>query len=81
MFERLKEYLGRPPLLVSPRLGEILFVYVRVTDLGVVTVLLKQESNVQKPVYYVSKALPDVEIRFFHAKKVSLLYCYCCPQT
>ncbi|KAK3010726.1 hypothetical protein RJ639_012128 [Escallonia herrerae] len=54
LFEELKAYLGSPPLLSKPLPGEDLFLYLSITEVAVSTVLVREEDEVQKPIYYVS---------------------------
>ena len=70
-FEEVKAYLGQPPLLSSPVPGEELFLFLAATDLAVAAVLVREECNSQKPVYYVSKALSAVESRYLNAEKLA----------
>ncbi|KAK3028295.1 hypothetical protein RJ639_037472 [Escallonia herrerae] len=72
LFEELKTYLSSPPLLSKPLPGENLFLYLSVTEVAVSTVLVKEEEGVQKPIYYVSKVLQDVETRYPKINKIAL---------
>ncbi|KAK3032953.1 hypothetical protein RJ639_036124 [Escallonia herrerae] len=71
-FEELKTYLSSPPLLSKPLFGEDLFLYLSVTEVAVSTVLVREEDGVQKPIYYVSKVLQDVETRYPKIDKIAL---------
>ena len=63
----IKQYLAKPPILASPVAGETLFVYFEVSDISVSVALLKEEENrKQRPVFFVSKSLADVETRYNH---------------
>lgn len=62
-FNDLKNYLGKPLLLSSPIASEILYVYHATSDCAVGAVLIREDDGVQRPVYYSSKALTDVESR------------------
>ncbi|GFY88793.1 hypothetical protein Acr_06g0007330 [Actinidia rufa] len=59
----LKEYLGSPPLLTVPTTGEDLYVYLSISPTVVSVVLILEEDQVQRPIYYVSKVLMGVEAR------------------
>ncbi|KAK3017923.1 hypothetical protein RJ639_004012 [Escallonia herrerae] len=63
-FEELKTYLSSLPLLSKPLSEEDLFMYLSVTEVTVNTILVREEDRVQKPIYYVSKVLQDVETRY-----------------
>ncbi|KAK3032618.1 hypothetical protein RJ639_036578 [Escallonia herrerae] len=71
-FEELKTHLSSPPLLSKPFPGEDLLIYLSVTEVAVNTVLIREEDRVQKPIYYVSKVLQDVETRYPKIDKISL---------
>ena len=60
----LKEYLTSPPLLSKPKDNETLLMYLAVSNTAVSAVLVREESDRQYPVYYVSKALLDAETRY-----------------
>ncbi|KAK3019242.1 hypothetical protein RJ639_005277 [Escallonia herrerae] len=71
-FEELKTHLSSPPLLSKPFPGEDLLIYLSVTEVAVSTVLIREENGVQKPIYYVSKVLQDVETRYPKIDKIAL---------
>ena len=61
-FADLKTYLSSPPLLVSPEVGEKLYVYIAASKETLATVLIRETLKGQIPIYYVSKALHDSEL-------------------
>ncbi|KAK3033968.1 hypothetical protein RJ639_034132 [Escallonia herrerae] len=71
-FEELKTHLSSPPLLSKPFPGEDLLIYLSVTEVAVSTVLIREEDGVQKPIYYVSKVLQDMETRYPTIDKIAL---------
>ncbi|KAK3002057.1 hypothetical protein RJ639_021347 [Escallonia herrerae] len=71
-FEELKTHLSSPPLLSKPFPGEDLLIYLSITEVAVSTVLIREEDGVQKPIYYVSKVLQDVETRYPKIDKIAL---------
>ncbi|XP_077249086.1 uncharacterized protein LOC143888514 [Tasmannia lanceolata] len=70
-FEELKQYLSSPPLLTKPEPGEELLLYLSVSPMALATVLVQEEHNQQKAVYYVSKVLHDAEIRYQRVEKLA----------
>ena len=62
-FQQLKEYLSQPPIMSSPKVDEVLFAYIVVAPYAVSLVLVRVDSGVQRPVYYVSKSLHEAEVR------------------
>ncbi|XP_075640281.1 uncharacterized protein LOC142612035 [Castanea sativa] len=71
-FEDLKQYLSRPPILSTPEKEEVLYAYLAVTNHSVSLVLIRNDDGVQKPIYYVSKSLQEVEQRYLLLKKALL---------
>ena len=53
-FTTLKAYLSSPPILVSPVEGELLTLYLAVSDFSTSAVLVRDKEQVQHPVYYCS---------------------------
>jgi len=70
-FCQLKEYLANPPLLSSPEEGEILYLYLAVSPSTVSSVLVREESEVQKPIYFTSRALHGAEGRYPRIEKLA----------
>ncbi|KAL5743996.1 hypothetical protein ACOSP7_026858 [Xanthoceras sorbifolium] len=71
-FRQLITYLGKAPVLSKPLPNETLYLYLLVTDAATSSVLIREEKGVQKPVYYVSKALVVTETRYPDAEKMAL---------
>ena len=57
VFSALKTYLNSPPILVSLIEGELLTLYLVVSDFSTSAVLVRDKDRVQHPVYYCSRAL------------------------
>ena len=71
-FTALKTYLSSPPILVSPIEGELLTLYLAVSDFSTSAVLVRDKEQVQHPVYYCSRALRGVEERYPRMEKLIL---------
>ena len=56
-FSALKTYLSSPPILASPVEGELLTLYLAVSDFSTSAVLVRDKKRVQRPIYYCSRAL------------------------
>ena len=76
-FSALKTYLSSlpppppPPLiLVSPSAGELLTLYLAVSDFSTNAVLFRDKDRVQHPVYYCSRALRGAEERYPRMEKL-----------
>ena len=72
-FQELKRYLRSPPILSKPIPGEYLYLYLAISDSVISSVLIREESKVQKPVYYVSHTFLNVETRYLAIKKMALV--------
>ena len=70
-FEELKAYLSSPPLLSFSQSGEELFLYLAVSPTVVSAALVREEERVQKPVYYVSRALRGAKERYPPMEKLA----------
>ena len=57
----------------SPEVDEVLFAYLAVTSHAVSFVLIREDNGIQKPVYYVSKSLHEVEMRYLSLEKAILV--------
>ena len=71
-FSALKTYLSSPPILVSPAEGELLTLYLAVSDFSTSAVLVRDKERVQHPVYYCSRALRGAEERYPRMEKLIL---------
>ena len=71
-FQQLKEYLCRPPIMSRFEVDEVLFTYIAVASHTVSLVLVQVNSGVQRPVYYVSKSLHEVKVRYLPLEKAIL---------
>ena len=69
----IKQYLTEPPVLASPEAGDMLYLYLIVSDVLVSATLFKEDENrKQRPVFFVSKFLSDVETRYTCLEQVAL---------
>ncbi|PKU85753.1 RNA-directed DNA polymerase [Dendrobium catenatum] len=75
-FEQLRKYLASPPLLSKPTSGEKLYLYIAVSTQAISSVLVREENATQRPVYYVSKILSEMEGRYPLADKTALALVY-----
>ena len=73
-FTTLKTYLSSPPILVSPSEGELLTLYLAVSDFATSVALVRERDRVQQPVYYCSRALRGVEERYPKMEKQILAF-------
>jgi len=71
-FLQLKEYLATPPVLCKPQSGTPLQLYFTVTERAISLVLVQEQDQVQKPIYFVSKVLQGPEVRYQALEKETL---------
>ena len=72
-FQQLKEYLSRPPIMSSPEMDEVLFVYIAVAPHAMSLVLIRVDNGIQRPVYYMSKSLHEADIHYLPLEKAILV--------
>jgi len=71
-FKQLKAYLTEPPILAKPEEGEPLYLYTTVSRTSISSVLVRENHEGQKPIYYVSKTLIDAETHYPAMEKLAL---------
>ncbi|KAL0449020.1 UNVERIFIED_CONTAM: Transposon Tf2-12 polyprotein [Sesamum latifolium] len=67
-----RRYLTSPPLLTKPKIGEILYLYLAISESNVSSVLVRQEGKGHHSVYYVSKVLQGAKVRYSQIEKLAL---------
>jgi hypothetical protein len=76
-FEKLKEYLTNPALLSRPDEGEILYLYLAVCPSAVSSALVREDSGIQKSVYFTSKEIHVAEERYPQIEKLAFALIVC----
>ena len=56
----------------SPEIDEVLFAYIAVAPHAVSLVLIRVDSGIQRPIYYMSRSLHEAEIRYLPLEKAIL---------
>ena len=56
----------------NPMVDEVLFAYIAVAFYAIGFVLIRVDSGIQWPVYYVSKSLNEAEVRYLPLEKAIL---------
>ena len=69
---QLKRYLTSPSLFSKSKDGETLYTYLMVSETTVNAVLIPEEEGKQLLVYFMSRALLDVETRYTELEKLVL---------
>ena len=60
----------KPPLLSPLVMGEKLYLYLVVSNRAVSSASIREEGNVQKPVYYTSQAFQGAEASYLRMEKI-----------
>ena len=69
---RVEEILDIAPLLSKPTPGEMMYLYLDISESVVSRALLREEEGIQKIVYYVSHAMNDPQTRYQRLEKLVL---------
>ena len=70
-FTNLKAYLSSPPLLISPKAREKLYLYLAASEETLTVVLIKETSKGQLLIYYVNKAFHDSKLNYSKIEKLA----------
>jgi len=71
-FVKLKKYLASPPMLCKPELGTPLRLYFAVIEKAISSVLLQEQDQVQRAIYFVGMVLQGPEVRYQALEKAAL---------
>ncbi|KAM2676695.1 hypothetical protein EV1_003341 [Malus domestica] len=71
-FKNLKDCMSKAHLLSKPEVGDTLIIYLSVSASTVSSILIQKDGNVERPVYYASKALQNAETRYSNIEKLAL---------
>jgi len=71
-FQKLKEYLSKPPILCRLEKNSDLALYILVTEQAISSVLVRESGEELKLVYFVSKVLHRAEVRYLTIEKAAL---------
>ncbi|GAA0143735.1 hypothetical protein LIER_35799 [Lithospermum erythrorhizon] len=63
-FQELKAYLQSPQLLARLVAGDILQLYLAVSESALSSILILEKEKIQRPMYYVSQVMRGIEIRY-----------------
>ncbi|XP_050238203.1 uncharacterized protein LOC126687690 [Mercurialis annua] len=79
VFDDLKEYLPKPPVMTPPKPNKPLFLYLLAAHESLGCMLAQEDNGVERAVYYLSRGLTDTEICYTDIEKMCLcLYFKCC---
>ncbi|XP_050229204.1 uncharacterized protein LOC126678343 [Mercurialis annua] len=79
VFDDLKKYLAKPPVMTPLKPNKPLLLYLSAAHESLGCMLAKEDDGVERAVYYLSRRLTDTEIRYTDIEKMCLcLYFTCC---
>ena len=64
--------MSSPPVLQKPSKGKPLLVYLAISTNAISATIVQDQEGDQRPVYFIRKALHDVELRYQTVEKVIL---------
>jgi hypothetical protein len=79
-FERIKEYLTKPPVLQAPRIGEAFKLYVAATKSVIGAVLMQESAGREAAITYLSRRLVEAEMRYTYIERLCLALYYACSK-
>jgi ribonuclease HI len=71
-FQGIKAYLSSPPCLSIPSPGEPLYLYLAVSEHAVSAVFVRETPDYQRPIFFISKTMTEVESRYLPLEKATL---------
>jgi hypothetical protein len=71
-FEEIKEYLARPPVLVSPQWNRLFYIYLSVGDTSIASMVVQVYDSKEKVVFYLSRRMLDIETTYHEMEKLCL---------
>ncbi|XP_050207554.1 uncharacterized protein LOC126656970 [Mercurialis annua] len=79
VFDDLKGYLAKPPVMTPPKPNKPLLLYLSDAHESLGCMLAQEDDGVERAVYYLSRGPTDTEIRYTDIEKMCLcLYFTCC---
>jgi hypothetical protein len=80
IFEEIKEYLSKPPVLVPPQQDKPFYVYLSVGDTSIASVIIQVHDNKERVVFYLSRRMLDAETRYPNIEKLCLCLFFTCTK-
>ncbi|PWA43004.1 reverse transcriptase domain-containing protein [Artemisia annua] len=71
-FQRWKNCMDILPTVMPPTRGEVLFLHIAVSSDEIGAMLFADRRGIQIPIYFVSRALPDIEKSYAASEKLIL---------
>jgi hypothetical protein len=79
-FEKIKEYLSKPPVLVPPQQDRPFYVYLSGCDTSIASVVIQVHDDKERVVFYLSRRMLDAETRYPDIEKLCLCLFFTCSK-
>jgi hypothetical protein len=80
VFEEIKEYLARPPMLVPPQQDRPFYIYLSVGDSFIASVVVQVYDGKEKVMFYLNRRMLDMETRYHEIEKLCLCLFFTCTK-
>jgi ribonuclease HI len=80
VFEGIKEYLARLPVLVPPQRDRPFYIYLSVGDTSIAPVVVQVYDSKEKVVFYFNKRMLDTETKYHEMEKLCLCLFFTCTK-
>jgi hypothetical protein len=80
VFDEIKEYLARPPVLVPPQQDRPFYIYLSVGDTSITSVVVQVYDGKEKVVFYLSGRMLDTETRYHEIEQLCLCLFFTCTK-
>ena len=77
-FVDIKRYLISPPVLIPPQKGKLFKLYLSADDRSIGSVLIQEFEGKERVIFYLSRRLLDVEVRYPLVEKLCLYLYFSC---
>ena len=71
-FDDVKDHLVRASLMYPPNYQNDYFLYIVAAKTTIAMVLVQVEDGIEHPIYYLSRNLNDMEVKYSYMEKLSL---------
>ena len=71
-FYVVKDTLVQASLMYPPNYQSDYFLYIAMTDTNIAMVLVQEEDGIEHPIYYLSRNLNDMEVKYSYIEKLAL---------
>jgi hypothetical protein len=79
-FEKIKEYLSKPPVLVPLQQDKPFYIYLSVGDTSIASVVIQVHDGKERVVFYLSRRMLDAETRYPKIEKLCLCLFFTCTK-